>query len=147
MPTLNPHLRSEFGLDFLGPRDTVDDALNFLGGVWRQRPDIAPHDRMVLETIVGELISNVIRHNPGQPVSGRLSLQIEPDRIQITTDDDGRDAGAALNLPTEPDPLAETGRGIMLIKRLADTVTYTRNGSHNRWRISCRLQPIEPDPL
>lgn len=142
MQTQNQPLRSEFGLGILSPPDTVDDALDFLGEVWRQRPDIAPQDRMVLETIVGELVSNAVRHNPGRPVAGRLNLRIEADRIQITTDDDGRDAAAALATPTgDADPFAESGRGMALIRRLADRVEYTRSDARNHWQISCRTQP------
>jgi anti-sigma regulatory factor (Ser/Thr protein kinase) len=76
-----------------------------------------PDERFVAELAFGELIANAVRHAPGPVVvrcriapGGMASLELE-------------DAGSGfVHAPTPSDLLAETGRGLELIRRLTGDV-------------------------
>jgi anti-sigma regulatory factor (Ser/Thr protein kinase) len=81
--------------------------------VARERPD----KRYAAEIAFGELIANVVRHAPG-PVVTRC--RIAPDgAAKIELDDAGT---GFVPKPTSTDPLAETGRGLALLRQLTDDV-------------------------
>jgi anti-sigma regulatory factor (Ser/Thr protein kinase) len=66
------------------------------------------------ELIYGELISNAIRHAPGG-VQVRLDWDGEFPRLSVL--DEARYPPPTISLPA--DPLAESGRGLYIVKRLA----------------------------
>lgn len=81
---------------------------------------------------VTESVSNAIKHgNRGdKSKSVLLSLTIKDDVIKFVIEDEGK--GFDYNLlpdPTAPENLEKTGgRGIFLMKNLADEVTFQNNG-------------------
>lgn len=82
-------------------------------------------DALLLAT--SELCSNAVRHASGKPGSVELHAWVEGDAVCIEVGDDG----GGLRLPTMseddlPDPEAEQGRGLFLVRELADDVV-TRN--------------------
>jgi len=96
-----------------------------------------------MELIASELVTNVITHaHPDSPkVTGNdgnvmdLEIQLEADRIMLDLfypgerfdpDSSGRDL---------PDPLKEGGRGIHIVRALADEIDYSHHSGMNRWHL------------
>jgi len=117
------------------PPNTVDDAQDFLERVWAERPDIEAREQMVVATIVSELVTNIIQHNPRRDVLCELTVRIEPGRVVIETSDTGDPAMSAQADIAMPDENAERGRGLPLLNLLADSVEHTRKDGRNLWRI------------
>lgn len=128
------------------PPDTVDDAHDFLKSVWLDRSDIGVEDRMVLETVLSELVTNVIQNNPYRQVLCQVTLRIRPDLLQL----EAADTGARLEtMPTSdgmPDDTAEHGRGMALIQMIADSLTYRHDGSRNVWQVERSRRNRAGDP-
>ena len=122
------------------PPDDVDAVHNLLNSVWTDRVKIADADRFSFETAIVELTSNVIRHgDTGSGISCSITIDVYSDRIEATLVDTGKIAKVELEGVAMPDSLAESGRGIALIKALVDTISYTRDGNLNRWQIARRF--------
>ncbi len=73
---------------------------------------------------VSELCSNAVRHASGAPGAIHLGARVDGHAIVIEVSDDG----GALRWPDQahveqPDPDAEQGRGLFLVRELADEVT------------------------
>ena len=66
------------------------------------------------ELICGELIGNAVRHAPG-----RITVQLDwrDDTPSLTVHDQGASFVEAATLPD--DPMAESGRGLYIVKQLA----------------------------
>lgn len=118
------------------PPDTVDDAHDFLTSIWAARSDVAAEDRNALETVLSELVTNVIQSNLHRQTQCEVTLSICRDLYELETRDTGDELAQAL-LSTIPMPVddAEHGRGLALIQRMADSFTYRYEDAHNVWRI------------
>ncbi len=88
-----------------------------------------------------EALGNVARHatKPTDPLRFDLRLDIDDDTILIEVVDYG--PGFDLRPTMMPDPLAESGRGIPLMRRFCDSVEYRRGGQRNRLIMRKRYQP------
>ena len=119
------------------PPDDVDTVHNLLISVWDDRPKVANADRFSFETALVELTSNAIRHgDSGAGISCSITIEVHDDRIEATLIDNGKFAQIELAETTMPDELAESGRGLPLIKVLVDTFSYHRESDRNRWQIA-----------
>jgi serine/threonine-protein kinase RsbW len=118
------------------PPDTVDDANDFLKSVWVERSDVGAEDRMALETVLSELVTNVIQSNPHRQIQCEVTLSIGPDLLQLETSDTGEKLDqlppASVEMPAN---VAEHGRGLALIQLMVDSLTYRHDGSQNVWQI------------
>lgn len=118
------------------PPQTVDDAHDFLQEVWTHHPELSSADRMALETIMSELITNVIQHNPDRAVLCEVELSVFPDRLVLQTWDTGNPLPEPPQRTAMPGEAAESGRGLPLIHLLADEVDYVAEAGRNTWHIS-----------
>ena len=119
------------------PPDDVDAVHKLLNSVWLDRPEVTDGDRFSFETAIVELTSNVIRHgDTGSGISCLITVKIFDDRIEAILVDTGKIAKIDFAEATMPDELAESGRGIPLIKALVDTISYARDGDLNRWQFA-----------
>ena len=124
------------------PPDDVDAVHNLLEAVWSDRPKVADVDRFSFDTAIVELTSNVIRHgDSGTGISCSITINVREDRIEATLVDTGKIAQVELEKSAMPDGLAESGRGIPLIKALVDTISYTRDRDLNKWQIARKFTP------
>jgi serine phosphatase RsbU (regulator of sigma subunit)/anti-sigma regulatory factor (Ser/Thr protein kinase) len=87
------------------------------------------------ELAFGELFSNVVRHAPG-PLEVRLIAS--PDGVELSVSDRGPGMRAASH---PPETLAESGRGLQLVREMADDMTIEAGSSGGttvrvRWRSS-----------
>ena len=97
-----------------------------------------------LELCITEAATNSIQHayhgEPGHTVA--IELTVLPDQLRIEVSDHGTPMPAEQvhqlqegNLEFQPDApslLAEGGRGLRIIRRLMDEVSYSRVGKNNR---------------
>ena len=119
------------------PPDDVDVVHRLLNSVWVDKPKVADADRYSFETAIIELTSNVIQHgDTGSGVSCLITINVFDDRIEALLIDTGKIADIDVTEAVMPDVLAESGRGIPLIKALVDTLTYARVGDLNSWQFA-----------
>ena len=119
------------------PPDDVDAVHNLLNSVWVDRPKVTDADRFSFETAIVELTSNVIRHgDSGAGIFCSITINVHDEQIEATLIDNGKIAQVELAETTMPDGLAESGRGIPLIKALVDSFSYNRDGNLNTWQIA-----------
>ncbi len=78
-----------------------------------------------------EALGNVARHasTPYEPLRFELVLEIKRGHITIDVVDYG--PGFVLTPLAMPEPLAECGRGIPLMRRFCDSLEYRRSGRRN----------------
>lgn len=81
---------------------------------------------------ITEAVNNAIQHgnkyDPGKKV--HIAYEVDPDQIAFTISDEGHGFDY-LNLPdpTDPENLEKpTGRGVFLMKHLADQIIFSENG-------------------
>ncbi|QQD77721.1 ATP-binding protein [Curtobacterium sp. YC1] len=118
------------------PPDDVSAVHEFLAGVWRDEPTVSAEDRMALELAIVELTSNVIEHGARRDgVSCELRLEIGRDRFQALLSDDGVAAAVDTDAAELPDDLAESGRGLALVRMVVDDLRYERVADRNRWTV------------
>ena len=81
--------------------------------------------------LVSEAVTNAIKHgnrfDDGKQV--RLEIVIREDRVIVCVQDEGQgfDPEAIENPLDESNLMRESGRGLFLMKRIADVVTYDRD--------------------
>jgi anti-sigma regulatory factor (Ser/Thr protein kinase) len=117
--------------------EALHDAVERL---WAAVPDVPPTDRMRFETAVVELATNIVRHTRPVgvlPVRAVAELRAVDHALEAVFEDDGLAVEVDL-APPEPDELAVTGRGLLLIQRAVDSLTFAREGDRNVWRIAHR---------
>lgn len=108
--------------------------------LWSHAPGVAARDRLCFETALLELAGNVLEHaDDGGGLTCSVHVELCEGRLQALLQDTGRPGDVDLAPGGMPDPLAERGRGIPLIRALVDDLAYERDGDVNRWRISKRL--------
>jgi anti-sigma regulatory factor (Ser/Thr protein kinase) len=87
-----------------------------------------------VETLVGELVTNAVRHSRASHY--RVQLDLSGDRATVTVIDDGVGFSREETLPpgtTRTDPSGEErigGWGLPLIEMLADSVAFLPNEPH-----------------
>ena len=124
------------------PPDDVDVVHNLLTSVWVDKPMVSDSDRYSFETAIIELTSNVIQHgDTGSGISCLITINVFDDRIEALLIDTGKVADIDVTEAAMPHELAESGRGIPLIKALVDTLSYARVGDLNSWQFARKFTP------
>ena len=80
-----------------------------------------------IEAILGELLSNVARHSPG---TASVTLEHRHGELVLHVDDQGKPF--SLNGRAEPDLLAESGRGLLIVQAFARDIVVERRENGNR---------------
>lgn len=117
--------------------DALHDAFARL---WAATPAVPTGERARLETAVLELASNVIRHGVpagAMPVHVHAVLCAGREWLHAEVSDDGAPLDVDLEAALPPDT-ATSGRGLLLVRRAVDSVTLTRVGDRNVWRLARR---------
>ncbi|WP_254782925.1 MULTISPECIES: ATP-binding protein [unclassified Curtobacterium] len=124
-------------LELACPPDDVSAVHTFLSGVWDREPTVSAEDRMALELALVELTSNVIEHGAHEHgVSCQLRLAIGDDRVDALLSDDGSPATVDPDAARLPEDLAESGRGLALVRMVVDDLRYERVDDRNRWTVA-----------
>ena len=126
-----------YTITIASPTDDIEKVHEMLEAVWAKSPSVSSTDRLSFETALIELSSNVIRHaDDGSGIRCVLTVGVSDARIEARLTDTGLASTVELVGRTMPEELAESGRGIALIRALVDELEYVRSGSSNHWRIS-----------
>lgn len=119
---LPTHMLAPFAHQF-SPRAAAVPLARHLLRDWLERVPVetpAMHDLLLT---VSELCSNAVRHASGAPGSVALRAWAESDTIVIEVSDDGSSLVWPDDVSDElPDPDAEQGRGLFLVRELVDEV-------------------------
>lgn len=152
--------------ELAGPADLarLDEVHDLLGKVWRDAPHVGASERARFTLIVAELVANIIEHGAaGRPEPPHLELTVEVRGGAIcgTLTDDGAQpprsapGGRRLSRPTPADTpgapdtpitaleigaLRESGRGLLLVRSVADDLALTHDDGRNRWRFVVRAR-------
>lgn len=121
-PALPAHMLAPFVHQFSPKAAAVPLARHLLRD-WLERVPVetpAMHDLLLT---VSELCSNAVRHATGAPGSVTLTAWADADTILIEVSDDGSSPFWSDSAADElPDPEAEQGRGLFLVRELVDEV-------------------------
>jgi anti-sigma regulatory factor (Ser/Thr protein kinase) len=91
---------------------------------WLTRVPVESDALESLVLIASELSANAVRHSSGAPSSVAVHAWVEHEGIVVEVSDDGAaPLPAGLDGDEIPDPEAETGRGLFLVRELADSVS------------------------
>lgn len=94
--------------------------------------------------VVSELASNAIRHSRSGDVGGSfiVDLTVRPTQVTIVVTDQGTTANTLPAWNIKPDPLAEHGRGLLLIASLVED--YTTIAEADRCTVRTQLPLLVP---
>jgi anti-sigma regulatory factor (Ser/Thr protein kinase) len=126
------------------PPDGVDRVQDLLADVWENASHVGPTERLCFETALVELAGNVLAHahaDAGEGLRWEVRIEVDGERIEATVTDDGVADRVELDDRPMPEPLAEHGRGLPLIRSLVDGIHYQRLADGNEWRITRKAHP------
>jgi serine/threonine-protein kinase RsbW len=109
----------------------------------------SPEDSGRLLLAASEAVSNAIEH--GSPTGGghiEIAVVVQRDGATLIVTDEGAGEGAEIDtLSDPPSPTSTRGRGIPIMRSLADELSVTRAGGGTRVRMHFAVQPDdEPGP-
>ncbi|MBB2976182.1 serine/threonine-protein kinase RsbW [Microbacterium endophyticum] len=133
MNTLRPPSPAEYSADIRCPPDSVEDAHDFIQTVWEHHGDVVATDRMAMELVLSELVSNIIQNNPRRAVLCHVSVTVGISELLLRTSDTGVPVSTKTGSGTMPDETAESGRGLVLIDMVARSMDYRRESGRNVW--------------
>lgn len=128
----------EVRVDGAAEPEWLDEVHDGLARLWAAAPSVPELDRLRFETAVIEIATNVVRHTTpvgDPPVRATTLLRVDPPLLVAEICDDGTVADVDLD-PGPVDDAAESGRGIALVQRAVDTLTFVRRPGRNTWRIT-----------
>jgi serine/threonine-protein kinase RsbW len=119
---------------------TVEDLHADLDALWAETGCVAERERMAFTLAVVEAASNVVDHAvPSSPEGVELAVEltVTPHRLKAELYEINAEP-AQVDLDQGPplDALADSGRGLQLIRTLVDTVLYERRDDTNVWVLS-----------
>ena len=117
----------------------------FLQQFWSSA-SLPPGECLAFELALEEMFMNVVMHGSteGKSRQVELFLALTPAGLTLTLEDDGPGFDP-LSLPA-PDVTVSVrdrpvgGLGVFLVRKIMDTVSYSRVGARNQLRMSKRLQ-------
>ena len=113
----------------------LDMLHDMLAELWGRAPDVDDQDRMMFELAVVEIAGNIVEHAAPRPVRCAVDLAVHDDRLEATFHDTGDDAGVDVAAASLPDAMAETGRGLAMVRAAVDEVRHERVADGNRWTL------------
>lgn len=111
--------------DFVSVPESIGDARDFIRGVLRDDA-VAPGIIDDVTLVVSELVTNAVGHGSGGPVTVRI--ETAPDEVVCVV----RSTGGPLPDPAtwrSPGVSGRTGRGLAIVRALADAVEVEVDGS------------------
>ena len=128
-----PSSRTE--LSFRGPVEPacLDRTHDLLAQLWQEQPDVAEMDQIMFSTAVLEVANNIVSHGG----AGTISLVLNGDAQQLEARfcDDGAAVEVDLDTAVMPDDLAESGRGLALVRMAVDEFSYHHSDGFSRWHL------------
>lgn len=109
------------------------------------RGDVASDTVFSVDLILEELVTNIIRHAYDDDARHEIAvrLNLEPGRIVIRVEDDGREfdprEAPPANLEGDLESRQPGGMGVHLVREIAEQVDYRRVGERNRVEVSVSI--------
>ena len=122
-------------LSFRGPAEPscLDRTHDLLARLWQEQPDVAEMDQIMFSTAVLEVANNIISHGAAGTVS--LLLQGDDRQLEALFCDDGAPVEVDLDTTALPDDLAESGRGLAMVRMAVDEFRYSHHDGFSRWHL------------
>ncbi|MFN3891515.1 MAG: ATP-binding protein [Beijerinckiaceae bacterium] len=98
-----------------------------------------------LQVCAEEILTNIVRHggNPGPNIE--VALNVSPERLELTIEDDGAPFDVTQAEPRRVSGDIATiepgGLGVQLIHQFASALKYTRGPNGNRLQVTIELDP------
>jgi serine/threonine-protein kinase RsbW len=122
---------------FRTPPDDPEGVHLALASLWEERADVDEMDRMMFETALVELVSNVIQHATATTtIRCRLDIAVGDDALSAVLVDTADPPDVDTGPRAMPDEFAESGRGLPFIQALVDDFQYERSEGRNVWTIT-----------
>jgi anti-sigma regulatory factor (Ser/Thr protein kinase) len=122
-------------VSFRGPVEpaSLDRTHELLAQLWQEQPDVAEMDQIMFSTAVLEVANNIVSHG----AAGTVSLVLHGDEQQLEAHfcDDGTAVEVDLDEAAMPDDLAESGRGLALVRMSVDEFSYSHRDGFSRWHL------------
>ncbi len=119
------------------PPDDINAVHDFMREIWEENPQIPVRDQFSFETALVELVANIISYSVAAAgVTCEIIIETSNNRIDATISDNGDLVELLLDEHIMPDELAESGRGIPLMRALVDTFSLDTQEEINTWRLS-----------
>jgi serine/threonine-protein kinase RsbW len=132
-------MMSECAVVLHAPPDDVDAVHPALEALWAEERNVDEMDRMMFETAVVELVSNVIQHGSSETsIVCNLTLSADEAALKAVLEDTADPVRIDLSPRAMPDEFAESGRGLAFIQALVDDFDYHRVQGRNIWTIAKR---------
>jgi serine/threonine-protein kinase RsbW len=134
-----PGSRTE--LEFSGParHECLDRIHDLLAELWQLQPGVSETDQLMFSTAVLEVGNNILTHGTAALMS--IAVTGNGHQLEAELTDDG--AAVEIDLETAtplPENLAESGRGLALVRMAVDEVTHEYVEGRNRWHLMRRRQ-------
>ncbi|MBC7725821.1 MAG: ATP-binding protein [Burkholderiaceae bacterium] len=122
---------------FRTPPDGVEKVYRALAALWEDRTDVNEEERMMFETALIELVSNVVQHaSSTTTVMCELGLEATERILRAVLVDTAEPPLVDTQRRAMPDEFAESGRGIPFIQALVDSFDHEREQGRNVWTIA-----------
>ena len=116
-----------------GP-DCLDHVHAVLADLWAGAPEVDEEDRVLFEMAVVEVAGNIVEHAGPKPVTFELDLAVYDGHLEATFRDTGEPTGdLRVDARQMPDEMAETGRGLPMVRAVVDVLEQGRADCTNRW--------------
>jgi anti-sigma regulatory factor (Ser/Thr protein kinase) len=127
-------LRVPADLEALAPaRATLAAAL--ARGGW------AGEDSARIMLVASEALSNAIEHGSQRDARIELAIEVAPDRAALRVTDAGRPGCAGWAPPAAPPDTSPRGRGLLIMRALADELELRAAGAGTELRLEFRREP------
>jgi serine/threonine-protein kinase RsbW len=111
----------------------LDRTHELLDQLWLEQPDVAETDKIMFSTAVLEVANNIVSHGAGGTVS--VVLQGDARQLEAQFCDDGTAVEVDLDAAALPDDLAESGRGLALVRMAVDEFSYRHSDGFSCWHL------------
>jgi serine/threonine-protein kinase RsbW len=129
-------------ITFRTPPDNINVVHSALESFWSEE-SVDDMDRMMFETALVELVSNVIQHGTSSTtIICALTLSSDEEILKADLEDSASPPRIDLSARDMPDEFAESGRGLAFIQALVDDFDYHRVADRNCWTIAKRRSSL-----
>ena len=93
--------------------------------------DVPAADRFAVELLVREALTNAVIHGAKADPADSILFEMErfPEGVSIRVSDNGAGFDWRRHLAAEAAPLAESGRGIQILRRYSDRLQFNASGN------------------
>lgn len=114
--------------------DFVDLILDAIESLWESAGYVPDKDRTLFMLAVSEIATNIALHS-GDSVTMRVKLNAGMDELEAIIQDTAPPVAIDWGSVTQPDPEAESGRGLDLARSVLDELQHEADSQGNTWTL------------